>query len=120
VASDTGSSSTSKDEGLSTGAKAGISIAVIAIIAGIGALVFYLLRRRQSEARGKISELGEGDAGFRNKYDYFEHGTSKNPVYELGEPEPAELMGELREKERQRRLVDERVAAGYDGAYRGH
>jgi len=123
----------SSSSGLSTGAKAGIGVgvAIVAILA-IGLIAFFVLRRRkrstskaphQAEMHG--SGIGSDEKHFRDaKIAPSEIGTDgamTGHTVELPTSRShAELPGEgMTERERIAR-VDDRAAAGYEGAYRGN
>lgn len=134
-------SPTSSPISLSVGAKAGIAVGSIAFaIAAIGIIAWYVLRRRR---RGGSKELGtvvEADADTRPqslpKEKPAEVGVNerlmpRSNVYEMGnnfsgaaelpsDVTRSELGDGARNENDSKQWVDDRAAAGYDGAYRGH
>ncbi|RSL60825.1 hypothetical protein CEP53_005300 [Fusarium sp. AF-6] len=102
AASSTGSSS------LSTGAKAGIAVG--SVIGGLGAigLLVWLLIRRKNRKPSSLEKMDSG-AGIRND----------GVRYEMHEQSLVELPAGY-DREQDMKRVDDRAAAGYDGAYRGH
>ena len=107
-------------------------MAVVLGLALVGALAFFLLRRRRRNARGEEKDPTVGAGAARKS----ELGTEKPagaPTYRRGADvkndappselpavsSPQELPADEQEKQRVAR-VDDRAAAGYEGAYRGN
>lgn len=120
--------------GLSSGAKAGIAIAVVVIaLAIIGAIAFFVLKRRRGHQRMGNEAAPPYERGVEmpaasaqeKQYDgkpieMSSESAGGNVVELPTRMSAAELpAGGMSEKERIARM-DERVAAGYDGAYRGN
>jgi hypothetical protein len=107
--------------GLSGGAKAGIGIGVaVIVLAIIGAAAFFVLKRRRgrNEKAPPYQRGVEMPAAGEKQYD-------GKPVEMSAQGQAVELPTRMSaaelptEKERIAR-VDDRVAAGYEGAYRGN
>lgn len=107
-------------------------MAVVLGLALVGALAFFLLRRRRRDARGGQKDLVRG-AGTVGKSELGTEKLVEAPTYARGvdvkhnappselpaESSPQELPADEQEKQRVAR-VDDRAAAGYEGAYRGN
>lgn len=129
--------SSSSSSGLSTGAKAGIgvSVALGAIIAS-GGVAFFVLRRRKNTttAGGTMAELpvSAAAASAGTKHDEKRDrkdlpnemeavGALRGNLVELPASQGhSELHGKSITEQDMIARVDDRAAAGYDGAYRGN
>ena len=120
---------------MSTGAKAGIAVGVITIvIAALGVLAFFLIRRRRvakAESPPRYSESQPTMEFYdykstakleHEKNNFYEMDTRKHANASVAElPVPLTAAEEAAARERARiARVDDRAAAGYDGAYRGN
>ncbi|KAF5980438.1 agglutinin isolectin 1 precursor [Fusarium coicis] len=121
-ASESASSSTSSSEsslsnpsttpstaGLSTGAKAGIAVG--SVIGGLGALGlvgFLVLRGKKRKSSQQLEDSDAGKPTEETRYELHDERTHEMHAQSLVEL-PADYG-----------RVDDRAAAGYDGAYRGH
>lgn len=116
---------------MSTGAKAGIAVGVVFLLVGIlGAGVFFLRKKR------RVASDAEPPRYSAEVYDYKSTAkleAEKNYYYEMGNVDsrkggnadvaelPMSAAEEAAAKERARiARVNDRAAAGYDGAYRGN
>ncbi|KAJ3458024.1 hypothetical protein MRS44_012133 [Fusarium solani] len=109
TASSANSSTDSSTGSLSTGAKAGIAVgSVIGGLGAIGLLAWLLIRRRKNNKKPSLPKMDEA-AGIRDN----------EARYEMPEQSLVELPADYARVQEMKR-VDDRVAAGYDGAYRGH
>ncbi|KAG9244441.1 hypothetical protein BJ878DRAFT_69305 [Calycina marina] len=139
VSSSNSSNSTQPAAFLSTGTKAGIGIAAAAVgLAAVGLLIWYVLSRRKSPKCGAMNMEGGNyaDFEFQDSHNSVLHSTtpareeartelSGEPrKYELGVMLPVEMAADnvwsKKDEQMRREWVDNRVAAGYDGAYRGN
>ncbi|KAF4435068.1 agglutinin isolectin 1 precursor [Fusarium acutatum] len=121
-ASESASSSTSSSEsssstpsttpstaGLSTGAKAGIAVGcVIGGLGAIGLVGFLVLRSKNRKSSQQLSDSDAGKPHEETRYELHDERTHEVHAQNLVEL-PADYG-----------RVDDRAAAGYDGAYRGH
>ena len=107
-------------------------MAVVLGLALVGGLAFFLLRRRRRNARGgqrdpifgagtaRRSELGTEKPVEAPTYARGADVKQNDPLSELpAVSSPQELPADEQEKQRVIR-VDDRAAAGYEGAYRGN
>jgi flagellar biosynthesis/type III secretory pathway M-ring protein FliF/YscJ len=109
---------------LSTGAKAGIAVgSIIFALAVIGAIAWYVIRRRKTKpaeemdadwSQSKSPMIATVSGTVAHEMD-----GSKNEVSELASGQRIMELDASNRGERNA-LVDDRAAAGYDGAYRGH
>lgn len=79
------------------------------------ALLWLFWRRRSSTKKGDVTDGSELGA---DKYD--KPYTYAGPPQEMGTAENIQELPATRAEKIGQSLVDERVAAGYDGAYRGN
>jgi hypothetical protein len=117
--------------GMSTGAKAGIAVGVVIVLVGIlGVGAFFLRRRRRAGSDVAPPQYSA------EVYDYKSTAkleAEKNYYYEMGNVDsrksgnadvaelPMSAAEEAAARERARiARVNDRAAAGYDGAYRGN
>jgi len=122
-------SSSSSTAHLSSRAKAGIGATIGSIALAVLILVFaYYFRRRRLYRRDRFSLIGQpgsGQAGAPtnsslSQPNIVQEMYSKPNLVELGKPEPQELAAEKVDMKVKTKTedVDDRVAAGYDDAYR--
>jgi hypothetical protein len=123
----------SSSSGLSTGAKAGIGVgvAIVALVA-IGLIAFFVLRRRKRstskapyQAEMHAPGAGRGEKQFYDSKiapsEIGTDGATTGHMVELpASRSHAELPAEVMTERERIARVDDRAAAGYEGAYRGN
>ncbi|KAK2480701.1 hypothetical protein H9L39_06340 [Fusarium oxysporum f. sp. albedinis] len=94
---------------LSTGAKAGIAVgSVIGGLGAIGLAAWLVLRRKNRKSSQQLTDSDAGKPNEETRYELHDERTHEMHAQNLVEL-PADYQ-----------RVDDRAAAGYDGAYRGH
>ncbi|KAH7230914.1 hypothetical protein BKA59DRAFT_535872 [Fusarium tricinctum] len=109
ASSSTTPSTTPSTSSLSTGAKAGIAVgSAIGGLGAIGLVAWLVLRRKNRKSSQQLTDSDAGKPNEETRYELHDERTHEMHAQNLVEL-PADYG-----------RVDDRAAAGYDGAYRGH